>query len=376
MVKQLRSAFILLSLISLLCFLGCKKQEATETVTIPKVAVLRLAEQDLSLPIEFVGQTKGAIDADIRARVEGTLLGVHFQEGKEVNEGDLLYTIDPAPFEAKLAQAQGKVAEAETKLVKADADLKRVKPLAEMKALSQRDLESSIAMQGVAKGGLDAARASLEAAQIELSYTKIKAPISGLIGLTKARVGELVGRAPNTSVLTTISQLDPIHVRFSISEKDYLYFAKLKQEQTPGQDKSASFTLTLILSDGSEHPEKGRVSSVDAQVDATTGTLAVEAAFPNPNKIVRPGQFAKIRTISETRKNIIAIPKKAIRDLQGVKQIAVVSNDGIIEIRPITIGREVGELVEVTDGLSAQDVIVPEFQQRLKSGMKIEPTFS
>ncbi len=352
---------------------ACKSSEAPQVSEAPEVKVQKLQPQDLSLAVEYVGQTKGAVDAEIRARVEGVILGVHFKEGKEVKEGDLLYTIDPAPFEAKKAEAQAKLSEAVTRLAKADSDLARIKPLAEMKAVSQRDLDSAIAQQGVAKGSVEAATAFLESAKIELGYTRISAPISGLIGLTKARVGEFVGRAPNTVVLNTISQLDPIHVRFSISEKDYLYFAKLKQAKVKNGEVDSPFQLTLVLSDGSILPAKGEVASVDSQVDATTGSLAVEASFPNADKLIRPGQFAKIRTVGQNLKDVIAIPKKSIRDLQGIKQVAVVASGDVIEVRTVKTGQEVGDQVIVLEGLVAGDTIVSESQARLKSGTQIRP---
>jgi membrane fusion protein (multidrug efflux system) len=350
---------------------GCGKEGAKQQEVAPEVSVLTLQNKDLSVPREFVGQTKGAVDAEIRARVEGIIQGVHFKEGSEVKEGDLLYSIDPAPIQAKVAEAKAKVAEAETRLAKADADVGRLKPLAAMRAVSQRDLDAAVAQQGVAKSSVDAANAALEAANIELGYTKVTAPIAGLIGLTKAKAGEYVGRPPNPVVLTTISQLDPINVRFSVTERDYLYFSRLRQKSAEDGQKPAPFVLTLELSDGSIHSEKGKVASVDSQIDPTTGTLTVEATFPNPQKLLRAGQFAKIRTVGETVTGVVAVPKKAIRDLQGIKQVAVVTADDTIDVRTIKVGREVGDDVEVTEGLGEGDRIVPEAQARLKTGTKV-----
>jgi membrane fusion protein (multidrug efflux system) len=350
---------------------GCSKEEVAQTAIVPEIAVLKLQKQDISIPAEFVGQTKGAVDAEVRARVEGVLVGIHFKEGKEVKEGDLLYTIDSAPFEAKLAEAKAKLTEAETRLVKANSDLERIRPLAAIKAVSQRDLDGAVAQQGVAKGSVDAAKAVYDSASISLGYTKISAPVSGLIGLTKAKVGELVGK-PNSSILTTISQLDPINVRFSITEREYLYFARLKKKQTENEGNATPTELTLVLSDDSIHTHKGTLASVDSQVDPTTGTLTIEASFPNPDKLIRPGQFAKIRAVGETLHDIIAVPKQAMRDIQGIKQVVVVNADNIAEVKNIKTGKEVGDLVEVLEGLSAGDLIVPQMQLRLKSGMKVQ----
>ncbi len=350
---------------------GCGSDGTVANVSSIEVPVLKVQKSDLAIPIEFVGQTKGAVDAEVRARVEGIVQGVHFQEGKEIKEGDLLYTIDPAPFEAKVAEANAKVAEAETRLIKTESDLKRIRPLAAMRAVSARDLDAAEAQKGVAQGALEAANAVLESAKIELGYTKISASISGMIGLSKAQVGEFVGRPPNNVVLTTISQLEPIHVRFSVSEKDYLYFSRLRQKQT--EEMREPLELTLQLSDGSIHPEKGRIASIDSQIDPSTGSLAIESSFPNPGKILRPGQFAKVKTIGETLKGVISVPKAAIREIQGVRQIAVVTASNVIEVRIVTTGREIGTQVEVLDGLADGELIVAESQHRLKNGTVVTP---
>ncbi len=333
---------------------------------------------DVELPVEFVGQTRGAVDVEVRARVEGILLGMHFQEGKEVKEGDLLYSIDPAPMEAKVAEANAKLAEAETRLVKAESDLKRIRPLAKMKAVSERDLDAAVAMQGVAAGAVEAAKASLESAKIELGYAKMYAPVSGMISLSKAKVGEFVGKMPNPVLLATISQLDPIHVRFGVSENEYLYFARLKQKQEAAGEKREPTKLVLELSDQSIHPETGLVVSVDSQIDPKTGSVMIEASFPNPSKVIRAGQFAKVKAIGEVLKGALTIPKAAVRDIQGVKQVSVLVNSdkpGVsqIEVRTIKVGREANDRLEVTEGLKEGEVIVPEVQQRLKNGTLVIP---
>ncbi|MBN8550400.1 MAG: efflux RND transporter periplasmic adaptor subunit [Deltaproteobacteria bacterium] len=361
-------------LISLVLLASCgKKEQAAENLP-PRVPVLKIEPRDISIPMEFVGQTRGAIDAEIRARVEGVIQSVNFKEGAEVKQGDLLYTIDPAPFEAKLAEAKAKLVEAQTKHVRAKSDLGRQKALAATKAASQRDLDAAIAQEGVAQGGVDAATAAVDAAQIELGYTRISAPVSGTIGLTKAKVGEFVGRPPNPVVLNTISQLDPIHVRFGVAEADYLYLSKLNQKRVENGEGRQNFDLTLVLADGSVAPDKGTLISLDSRVDPSTGTILVEASFPNPGKIIRPGQFARIRTIKESMAGVIVVPKMALRDLQGIQQIVVVSPENKAEIRNIKVGQTIGNQVVVTEGLSAGELIVPELQQRLTSGMTVVPT--
>ncbi len=356
--------------------IGCGGDKSGETApqTAAEVAVIKVEPRSLSLSAEFVGQTKGAVDADVRARVEGVITKIHFKEGTQIKEGDPLYDIDPKPFEAKVSEAKAKLAEAETRLVKAQSDLKRIRPLAEMQAVSQRDLDGAVAAEGVAQGGVDAAKAGVESAQIELGYTKIMAPVSGLIGLTKARVGEFVGRAPNVVLLNTVSQLDPIHVRFTVTEKDYLYFARLQQKNTDAAgNKPPPRVLELILADGSVHPKTGKVVSVDSQIDPSTGSLAAEAEFPNPGLVIRPGQFAKVRTVKETLENAFVIPKRSVRELQGMMQLLVVGPDQTVALKTVTLGAEVGGDVVVTEGLSAGDLVIADPQGKLQSGTKVTP---
>jgi membrane fusion protein (multidrug efflux system) len=294
----------------------------------------------------------------------------HFEDGTEVKEGQLLYSIDPAPFVAKVAQAQGKLAEAKTKLVQAEADLARIKPLAAIDAVSKRELDMANATKGVAEGAVQAAQAQVEAAQIELGYAKVTSPVSGTIGISKVRVGEVVGSIPNSIVLNTVSKLEPIHAQFSLSEKEYLYFANLARLEGEERKKRQ---LTLILADGSVHPEKGEVVKVDRGVDVASGSIIVEAAFPNPGKFLRPGLFAKITTVAETRRDVILIPKRAIKEVQGTYQVFVIGVDGSVDPRLVQVGPTSGELQVVENGLNDGDAIAIDGIQKLRSGMKVQP---
>jgi len=223
---------------SLIFFLvACEKPSQVATPAAPVIQVYTVEKRDLPLSREFVGRTVGAIDADVRARVQGVLLEQHFDDGTEVNEGQLLYSIDQAPFLAKVAQAKGKLAEAQTKLVQAEADLARIKPLAAIDAVSKRELDMANATKGVADGAVQAAKAAVEAAEIELGYTKVTSPVTGTIGISKVKVGEVVGAIPNSIILNIVSKLDPIHVQFTLSEKEYLYFANLARLEGPERKK-------------------------------------------------------------------------------------------------------------------------------------------
>jgi membrane fusion protein (multidrug efflux system) len=326
--------------------------------------------RDLPLSREFVGRTVGAVDADVRARVQGTLLEQHFEDGTEVQEGQLLYSIDQAPFLAKLAQTLGTLAEAKTKLVQAESDLARIKPLAAIDAVSKRELDMANATKGVAEGAVQAAQAQVDAAQIELGYTKVTAPVSGTIGISKVKVGEVVGSIPNSIVLNIVSKLEPIHVQFSLSEKEYLYFANLARLEGEERKKRQ---LTLVLADGSVHPERGEVVKVDRGIDAASGSITVEAAFPNPGKFLRPGLFAKVTTIAEVRQGVVLVPKAAIKEIQGTYQVYVVSGDGAVEQRVIQVGPMSGSLQVIENGLSDGEVIAIEGIQKLRSGMRITP---
>lgn len=349
---------------------GCGSKESAPAVQELEISVVPLGKRDVVLSSEFVGRTNGAIDADVRARVDGVLQAIHFQDGSEVTEGQLLYTIDDAPLLTQVAQAKGSLAEALTRQTQADVDLKRIRPLAEINAVSKRELDGAIGRKGVADGAVDAAQAAVAAAEIQLGYAKVMAPTSGLIGISKFRVGELVGKSPNTMVLNTVSKIDPIHVRFPVSEKEYLYFSKLIEEQGPEREKRG---LQLVLADGSVHPELGELVSVDRNIDAQTGAITAEASFPNPTKRIRPGMFAKIKTNAETRKDVLVVPKRAIKDIQGQLQVFVIGKDGAVEPRNVQLGADAGDSRIVDSGISEGELVAVDGIQRLRSGMTVKP---
>ncbi len=349
---------------------GCGGKEEVKAQPPIEISVATVQRQDLPLAREFVGRTCGAIDADVRARVQGVLLEQHFEDGSEVQEGQLLYSIDQAPFLAKVAQAEGQLAEAKTKLVQATSDLARIKPLAAIDAVSKRELDMADASKGVAEGAVQAAQAQLEAAKIELGYTKVTAPTSGTTGISKAKIGEVVGAIPNSLILNTVSKLDPIHVQFSLSEREYLYFAKLAQAEGEERKKRS---LELILADGSVHAQRGEVVKVDRAIDAASGGITVEAEFANPGKFLRPGLFAKIRTVAEVRKDVILVPSKAIKEVQGTYQVYVVDQDGKVEQRTVQVGPLSGDSQVVESGLSDGEAIALEGLQKLRSGMTVIP---
>jgi membrane fusion protein (multidrug efflux system) len=356
------------------CLTSCGEAEppAPPLLDIPVIDVI---QQDVPIPIEMVGTTLGSVDIPIRARVEGFLESMDFQEGRAVEKDALLYTIDPRPFEAKVTEAQGYVAEARTMLAKAKSDLARIRPLAEMKAVSQQDLDSAVASYEAALGALQAAGAQLEQVEIELSYTRIHSPIDGRIGISEAKVGEFVGKEPNPVVLNYVSQADPIRVRFSINEREYLRFARsfaaFREESQ--QELEMREDLKLILADGSVHEYSGHVIAYDAAINPTTGTFTLEADFRNPNNLVLAGQFARVRGVLETRKDALLVPQKAVSELQGNFRVFVIDAENTVKLREVEPGFRTEKLWLIEKGLKPGERVAVEGLLRLQPGMKVNP---
>ncbi len=361
------------TLIAVAAFAAACGRPEPPTMPPMEVAVATVQPRNIPIHLDMIGQTLGSVDIPIRARVDGVLEEIHFLEGRDVTKGQLLYVIDPTPFEAKVVEARGRLAEAQTRLAKAASDLERIRPLAEMDAVSKQDLDAAVAQFEAAEGSLQAAKAQVEQAEIQLGYTRIKAPVNGLIGITQAKVGEYVGRSPNPVVLNVVSQTDPIRVRFSINEREYLRFRrefgdKLRDAETEAPRANG---LQLILSDRSVHNHRGHVVSFDAAIDATTGTLTLEADFPNPERIVLPGQFARVRGVLEEREAALAVPQRAVMETQGLFQLAVVADDGTVELRQVTMGPRVDDQWIVESGLEAGERVALEGLQRMRPGVKV-----
>ena len=341
------------------------------------VMVTQSTVRDVPLTVEMVGTTMGTQDVPIRTRVEGFLESMDFAEGTFVKKGDLLYTIDAQPFQAKLVAAQSELAAAETNRARAKSDLDRIRPLAEIRAVSEQDLDSAIAQEAAARASVRASEANVELAEIELSYTRIHAPIDGLIGLTKAKPGEFVGREPNPVVLNTLSDINPIRVRFSISEQEYLQLARhytTRSERADSRDESRRRKdLVLLLADGSEHPFKGSIIASAQSINTETGTYTFEASFPNPNSVLLPGQFARVRSNYRVLENAVVIPRMAVVELQGRFRVYVVDRQNLVEVVEITLGPETGHDVVVESGLSGGESIIVEGLQKVRPGTLVNP---
>lgn len=371
-ISSMRSLIGVLLIFSLLT---CGEPEKPKPPVL-EIPVFKAISQDVPISIEMIGQTYGSRDIPIRARVDGTLESMNFEEGRNVTEGQLLYTIDTRPFDAKVVEAEGGVSEAMTALTKAKSDLDRIEPLAAINAVSQQDLDSAQAQFEAAQSGVQVAKAKLEQANIELGYTKILAPISGRIGLTNAKIGEYVGKDPNPVILNYVSQTDPIRVKFSVNERDYLRFArsligKNREQEIDKQHQRSP--LKLILADGTEYEYPGKVTSYEAAINPATGTLTLEADFPNPDTLIIAGQFARLIGVIEIREDAILIPEKAVSELQSNFQVFVVDESGLVNVREIKLGPHYETMVIVEDGLKVGEQVAVDGILKLRNGMTVKP---
>lgn len=360
------------------CVASCAKKQ-TALPPAPAVQVATVVQRDVPIYVEAVGQTRGSEEVEIRARVEGYIDSVNFEEGTAVRRGHLLFRIDPELLEASLAQARGNYAEAQAQLARATQDVSRYRPLAEKNAIPRQDLETAEAVAAAAAASVDAAHAVVQRAEIDLGYAQVVAPVSGLVGKAEVKAGNLVGRGEST-LLTTISNIDPIHVRVSFAERDYLTLvrkrlAAVQAAKASGQPAPARAPdIEMALADGSVHPYRGEVHFVDRAVDPTTGTLLVEIAFPNPDAIVRPGQFAKVRAPIDYRKAAILVPQRAVQEVQATFNVAVLAAGDTIEMRPVKPGARLGTLWVIDEGLQPGERVVVEGLQKVQRGMKVQPT--
>jgi len=354
---------------------GCKDQ-TTGQLPPPNIQVVEVIQQDIDVMEEFVGQTYGLFDISLQARVDGFLEGMFFEEGRRVTKGQLLYTIAPEPYEAKVATAQGQLAEANTRLVKAESDLTRIKPLAEINAVSQSDLDAAVAQRDAALASVDAAEANLESANIELGFTQVYSPIDGVIGKTEVYPGDYVGRGITNVILNEVSRIDTILVNFHLPEEKYLEIARFLSQINPTtiSQNQPQRALTLILADGSVYPEKGKIRFVNRQVNASTGTILMQASFPNTDLILRPGQFAKVQGIIDYIKDGLLIPQRCVQEMQGNYNVFLVNENDEVEFRKIEVASTYEtSYVIVSSGLAPGDRVVYEGLQKVKSGTKVNP---
>jgi len=347
---------------------GCKKA-APPPPPPPIVEVMELTTTNVPIHTEFIGQLDSPHNVQVRARVEAFVDQMLFTEGTEVKEGDPLFKLDDKPFLEQLAAAKGSLGEAEAALKKYEADVARYRPLADKKAIPQQDLDNALAAVDVGEANVFSAKARVESAQIDLGYCDVRAPLSGLIGAKQVSIGELVGKGEPT-LLATISTLDPIWFYCNVSEVGYL---KAEAETRRSGWQIEDLPVTLLLADGSVHPDKGKFVFIDRAVDVRTGTLRMRAEFANPDKVLRPGMFARIRVELGVLTNSILVPARALTELQGKNFVWVIGEDNKAAQRPVQVERQIGESFLIPEGLKAGERIVVEGLQKVRQDALVTP---
>jgi membrane fusion protein (multidrug efflux system) len=346
---------------------GDKAKKAAAAPPPPAVVVAEVVQKTLPIHAEYVAQTDARETVEIRARVQAYLEAQHFTEGTVVKKDQLLFTLDKREYEAKLYQAKAELEVAMARLGKAETDERRLKPLAERRAVPQQDYDNAAANLLAAQASVSAAKSKVVEAELNLSYCTIRSPIAGLIGKRLVAPGNLVGKGEAT-LLDTVSSIDPIRVNTTISEAEYLRFFANRKE------RGAAQPLELLLADGSVFPQKGKVVIVDRAVDQKTGTLNFAAEFPNPEGQLRPGQFGRVRAVVEMAKDAIVVPKRAVQEIQGMKTVLVVGADDMVALRTIQPGETVGDLLIVRDGVKPGERVIVEGVQKARPGAKVNPT--
>jgi membrane fusion protein (multidrug efflux system) len=352
----------------LLLTVGCKKE--VPKPVIQQVKVTKVIQKTVPIYFEAIGQTRGSVEVEVRARVNGIIQTIDFEEGRSVKKGQLLCTIDPQPYQAALATAKGKYTQAQADYEKAKADVVRYKPLIEKNAISREEYETAVSKEAAASAQVEAAKGAMKTAELDLSYCKVTSPVGGLIGKTEMKSGNLV--SPERNLIASISQINPIHVRINIAEKDYLVFAK-KKAATPREQQKPRDDIEMVLGDGSLYPQRGKTVFIDRSVDPATGTIMLEVAFANPDSIVRAGQYARLRSIVDTKENAILVPQKAVQELQATYSVSVVGQDNKVATKKVEVGEKVGTLWVIKSGVNVGELVVVEGVQKIRDGMTVNP---
>ncbi len=374
-----------LLILSTLALAGCSSGHAAFRLPDPEVLVAPPLQKDVAVYSEWVATLDGYVNAEIRPHVSGYIIRQDYKEGGVVSKGQVLFEIDPRPFQAaldgaqgELAAARGHLAEAEAQLGKSTIDVERDTPLVEQKAVPKEKLDNEIQAKLAAQAEVESARAAVESgqaaveeAQLNLGWTKVTSLVDGIAGIAQIQMGNLVG--PGTQ-LTSVSQVDPIKVYFPVTEQEYL---RAKHASSTGQPMDLfDSSPELILADGTVYPHKGKILETDRQVDTNTGTIRLVAAFPNPSNILRPGEYGRVRIETSTQKNALLVPQTAVKELQGGYEVALVSADNRAIIRPVKAGEKVGTMWVIDDGLKAGDQVVVEGVGRVKDGTPVVPKFA
>ena len=357
--------------ILILATFGCKR--SAPQMEPPEVLVMDVVQKDVPIYGDWIGTLDGLVNAQIHAQVSGYLMAQHYQEGSLVHKGDLLFQIDPRPFQAALDKANGQMAEAQANLDMTAINVKRYTPLAKNNAISQQELDNAIQSNKGAQAALESSQAAVQQAELNLGFTKITSPIDGIAGIAEAQVGDLVG--PNSAELTAVSTVDPIKVYFPISEQEYMLAMKTRMAE--GRDEATSGhttnTLELILANGATYPHKGTIVTADRQVNIKTGTIRIAGLFPNPHFILRPGQYAHIRLPVKMLVGALLVPQRAIAETQGSYHVVVVDKNNRASIRAVQTGDRSGSFWIITKGLNPGERVVVEGIQKAREGALVNP---
>jgi RND family efflux transporter MFP subunit len=347
----------------------CSRKQAQPVPPPPEVLVTTVQPRDVPRVLERVATLDGFINANINAQVQGYIVSRDYQEGSVVKNGDLLFKIDPRPFEAALAQAKGTLAKDQANKIKADADKKRAIDLFKKKVISDQERDTAIAAADSSTANVEADQAAVNQAEINLGYTKIAAPIDGVVGFANNQVGDLVG--PTTGPLTTMSQIDPIKAVVTAGEGPFTDFVSRHPDPKERNEYVKSLQFELILGNGELYPRKGSFYALDRSLDVKTGSIRYYVTFPNPGNVLRPGQFGNVRFVADMKKGAMVIPQEAVNELQGSYQVAVVGDDNKVSIRPVKMGERIGAMWEVTEGLKPGDRVVVQGLQKAREGSTV-----
>jgi membrane fusion protein (multidrug efflux system) len=362
---------VILTALVVFALLGaaCSRKAAPAGPAAPEVLVTTVAPRDVPRILERVATLDGFINANINAQVQGYIVSRDYQEGSAVKKGDLLFQIDPRPFEASLAQAKGTLAKDQANQVKGDADEKRAVDLFNKKVISDQERDTAIAAAGSSRANVEADQAAVKQAELNLGYARVTAPIDGVVGFANNQVGDLVG--PSTGPLTTVSQVDPIKAVVAAGEGPFTDFVSRHPDQSERDAYVKTLEFELILSSGNVYPQKGTFYALDRNLDTKTGSIRYYVTFPNPGNILRPGQFGKVRFVADQKKGAMVVPQEAVNELQGSFQVAVVDQNNKVSIRPVKMGERIGALWEVTEGLKPGDRVVVQGLQKAREGSTV-----
>jgi RND family efflux transporter MFP subunit len=367
-----RMWFLVCVVLNLLSSGGCGNKNVSAAAPPPPIVqVVEVIQRDVPVYHEWVATLDGYVNAQIQPQVSGYLIQQDYREGALVRKNDVLFKIDPRPFQAVLDQAKAQLAQAEAQQGKTQLDVQRDTPLAKEKAIAQSQLDNDIQANLAAKATVQADQATIEQAQLNLEFTNVRSLIDGVAGIATGQVGNLVGPQ---AVLTTVSQLDPIKAYFVVSEQQYLAFVQRNPTVAAREKTERQLVLELILADGSTYPRNGKFFAADRQVDVQTGAIRLAGLFSNPDNILRPGQYGRVRFVSYIRPAALLVPQKAVTELQGMYQVAVVGSDNKVSVRTVSVGERTGSLWIIEEGVKPGERVVVEGVQKVREGMPVRVT--